>query len=334
MNAKTPVRRVGSFPRETVSFEKLFSAMGERLLFQTNHEPLLEIVEEALGRYPQAGRSDEDPLVMQLFVSDTAGRPAPYPPLVCRSHGHLLYLSVGADNTFVTDMQAGYTFGYITKAMAADAAFVRYTFIEAAVQIMLGRARQFVAIHAACVVKDGVSVALAGPSGAGKSTLAYACLVNGYRLLAEDVIQAKMYQDRMAFWGMPWKLHLLPSSLPFFPELQDIPARRQVNDEWKIEIDIEARFPGQAVPNADPGPVVFLSPSRNGVRAAFRRLDLTEAQSRFEVIWSWGDGWQAQYDDVLNAWLSTGAYELQAGETPGETVGSLDALFLDWKGGA
>lgn len=331
MNSQRPVRRTGTFPRAAVSHEKLYGVMGEKVLFRTNCPSLFSAADDAMKRYPQSSDDPAEPLVLELLVSDTVGSPPPYPPLVCRSHEHLLYLSIGPDNAFVADLQAGYTFGYLTKSMAADLAFVRYSFIEAAVQCMLGLAREFVAIHAACLVKDGISLAVTGPSGAGKSTLAYAGLKHGYRLLAEDVIQAKMGAEGMVFWGNPWKLHLLPESLPFFPELAGLETKRQVNGEWKIEVDVQTRFPGQSVPTAKTGPLIFLQSSKPGVRSDFRRLDLAEAQDRFEVIWSWDIGWKPHFDALLNAWLETGAFELQAGETPDQTVLMLDALFEDWK---
>lgn len=333
MNPFIPIRRTGTIPRVAVTHEKTYTVMGEKILFRTNYAPLMATADDALGRYPESRPGTEPPLILDLFVSDKAGKPAPYPPLACHSHGHLLYLSVGQDNAFVSDLERGYTFGYLTQAMAADHAFVRYSFIEASVQCMLGLARHFVAIHAASVAKDGIALAITGPSGAGKSTLAYACLKQGYSLLAEDVIQAKIYPNGMTFWGMPWKLHLLPESLAFFPELDGLSTKRQVNGEWKLEIDIQERFPGMAVPTAQQGPVIFLQSSSPGICAGFKRLGLSEAQARFEVIWSWDIGWQPHFDTILNGWLEQGAYELQAGAVPGETVAKLDELYADWRSG-
>jgi hypothetical protein len=214
--------------------------------------------------------------------------------------------------------------------MAADRAFVRYTFIEAAVQAMLGLARDFVAIHAACVVKNGVSILISGPSGAGKSTLAYACLKAGYQLLTEDVVQAKICETKVDLWGIPWKLHLLPDNQRFFPELVGLETHRQVNGEWKIEIDVEARFPGRALPHAGAGPIVFLERSPESSAADQRRLSLSEARGRFEAIWSWEIGWKETFDRQLNRLLEQGAYLLQAGDTPDETLRELDEIFRHW----
>ncbi len=330
MTDSQPVRRVSNISRAQVSFQKQFSPMGVALLFRTNSLELLAAAEEALSRYPQQKDTDA-PLIIELFVSDHEGRPAPYPPLICRSHGHLLSLSVGAENSMVSDLQAGYTFGYLTQAMAADQAFVRYTFIEAALQAMLGLGRDFVAIHAACVVKDGVSLLLAGASGAGKSTLAYACLKQGFGLLAEDTIQARIRPQGIELWGIPWKLHLLPDNAHLFPELGNLETKRQVNGEWKIEIDVQGRFPGRAVPRGGVGPVVFLERDGNASKAAYRRMSLEKANRRFEAIWSWEVGWREDYDCQLRDLLSRGAYLLQAGDVPEENVRVLDEIILHWK---
>ena len=303
-----PIRRVGNFPRAQITHEKLLFAMGEQVLFQTNHAPLLDIAEEALKRFPKTGAADTTPpLVLQLFVSEREGRPAPYPPLIVHSHAHLLYLNVGAENTIVSDLRAGYTFGYITRQMAKDTGFVRYTFIEAALQVMLGLARDFIPVHAACVIKDATPVLLSGPSGAGKSTLAYACLRRGYRLLAEDIVQVKVASEGLQLWGIPWKLHLLPESVQFFPELASLEATRQVNGEWKVEIDVAAPVPGCRSAQCRERCDRFFGGFKTGDTcrspgcSRWRRL-----QSRFEVIWSWDIGWKDRFDRQLSALLTQG----------------------------
>jgi hypothetical protein len=332
MKTDLPIRLASNLARAAVTHEKYFSFMGQRLLFQTNQAALLDAAAEAFENFPPAPAGNEPPLVLKLFVSQDLGEYPPYPPLVCRSHGHLFYLSVGPENTIVSDLRKGYTFGYLTQRMAADRAFIRYTFIEAAAQSMLGMSRGYVAIHAACVVKNGVPLMISGPSGTGKSTLAYACLKNGYQLLTEDSVQARISQQGIELWGLPWKLHLLPDNHHFFPELEGLDTCRQVNGELKIEIDVLERFPGGALPHASAGPIVFLERPKKESRPAHQSLALDEALRRFEAIWSWETGWKAEFDSQLKHLLGRGAYHLLAGDTPDETVQELEKIYLHWTG--
>ncbi|MEZ4646066.1 MAG: hypothetical protein R3E31_25660 [Chloroflexota bacterium] len=101
----------------------------------------------------------------------------------------------------------------LDPVLAQDVSFVRHTFIESMPQILLG-GRGYVAVHAACVVKNGVSLMLCAPAGTGKSTLAFTCLRHGYQILAEDVVQVQATPP-MQLWGLPWKFHLLPDAVRF-----------------------------------------------------------------------------------------------------------------------
>jgi hypothetical protein len=124
---------------------------------------------------------------------------------------------------------------------------------------MLGISRNFFSTHAACVQKNNVSLILQGKAGSGKSTLAYACLRNGYKLLAEDVVHIKFNGDENTLWGSPWKFHLLPDVINFFPELTSLKPRFQINGELKLELDIEDYFPGVCITHADSGPILLVT---------------------------------------------------------------------------
>jgi hypothetical protein len=314
--------------RPSIHHEKTLSVMGEQLLFQTNHLPFLETAERTFDKFPTANQTAYPPLVLQLFVHAPAEQNnASQPALVAHSHGHLLTLSASKDNFVVADLRQGYAFGYLTHALAENLDFVRYSFIEAAVQAMLGLSRGFIAIHAAAVVRENACLLLTGPSGTGKSTLAYACLRQGYKLLSEDAVQAKVSGDQLQLWGMPWKCHLLADSLQFFPELQGQKAQMQVNGKWKALVNLAESYPQSMIANAQNGRLVFLKKSRDGIPAQLTRLSPAETRARFEAIWSWEIGWQDNYDHRLNDLIAPGAYSLQLGRTPDESIQALDQIF-------
>jgi hypothetical protein len=245
--------------------------------------------------------------------------------------GHLFYLNVGGDNTIIVDMQQGYALGFVTPAMASDRVFVRATFVETAAFAMLGMSRDFVAVHAACVVKDGVSVMIQGKAGVGKSTLAFACLRQGYHVLAEDVVQVKVGQTGLRLWGMPWKFHLLADSLRFFPEVNRYPLHMQVNGEWKVEVELNDLFPNATTTNAAPGIIVLLERATSEQPTGYCPLSREEARRTFDVVWSWEVGWKADYERALNQLLTQGGYRLYMNGTPDEAVVALNALVAEWK---
>lgn len=312
-------------PPPQVTHEQNFSFMGEALCFQTNHPALLAAAHEAFYRFPPAAPTSQ-PLMLRLFVDPTQDEfsSGNYPKPVYHTAGHLCFVNVGAANTIVVDMQAGYAIGFVTPSVAQDAAFVRYTFIEAAAQAMLGLARNFVVIHAACVVKAGIGLLLCAPSGTGKSTLAYACLRRGYQILAEDVVQVNLSRPQPQFWGIPWKFHLQEDSLHFFPELAEPQVQMSVNGERKLELEIETRFPGAARTHIERAFLVFLARRPTVQAASLEQLSLSEARRAFSVIWSWESGWQAAYETRLLPLLTQGAYRLSINGTPDATVTLLD----------
>ncbi len=192
---------------------------------------------------------------------------------------------------------------------------------------MLGLSRGFVAIHAAAVVKNNTCLLLCGPSGTGKSTLAYACLRRGYKLLAEDVVQANVSGKSLKLWGMPWKSHLLAESLPFFPELNGKSEKLLVNGKWKVPLNLVETYPEFLVTNAENGRLIFLKKSQPGIPAALTVLSPSEARANFEAIWSWESGWQPVYEQRLEALLMPGAFCLQLGRTPDESIQALEQIF-------
>jgi hypothetical protein len=308
--------------------------MGEPLLFQTNWPALLQAAQDVFGRFPPA-ESNAPPLCLQLFVREVAASPHDtrvadsrvYPKPVYQTAGHLFYLTVGAENTITVDLERGYACGFITPRLAQDRRFVQHTFIEAAALAMLGLAREFVAVHAACVVKQGRSILIQAPAGVGKTTLALACVKRGFQLLAEDVVQVKLAPAGPQLWGVPWKLHLLADSLRFFPELGHRPSAQQVNGEWKVPVDLETHFPGSTITQARPDLVVFLERATGRVPTGYTPITLAEAAARFEVVWSWVQGWQERYDVALRQLLAQGSYRLIMNGTPWEAVDALEALL-------
>jgi len=322
-----PMHRNASIKPLEASLERRYNLMGEPLLFQTNHPLLLEIADESFGRFPGSPTSAANPLVAHLFVSESrgpeAGRSHPLP--VYHFQDHLFHFQVGEDNFVVVDLRAGSAFGVITAGMAHDRAFVRVTFIEAMCLSMLSMARNFANLHAACVVKDGLTMILQGPNNTGKSTLAYACVRRGYQVLTEDVVHVKIRPEGAVLWGSPWKLHLLVEAQRFFPELSHLKPALQINGEWKLEVDLETLFPQSTLTQARPGVVILLERGSGGY-TRFEPISREEAMNHSEIIWPWKIGWTDELELGSQSLLDGGTFRLHMNGNPDGTVDVLDQL--------
>lgn len=336
-NLKRPPRSLppnAMLEQVEVTHHKLFYPMGEPLLFRTNNPLLMESAEVAFGRFPEplAG-SQQHPLIVELLVhdlgsntepTDTDGGPWP----IYRTRGHLFFVSCGGVNTAVADLEQGYAFGFLSPAMASDQASVQFIFVEGISLALLATTRNFIGVHAACVVKDGVSFILMGQSGSGKSTLAYACVRRGFQLLAEDGLMIKCESVGAELWGMPWKLHLLPDAQRFFPELAGEQPKLQVNGEWKLEVNPEVYHPGSVATHARLGPVIFLERGSRPGKTVLSQVPREDALEAFEIVWPWWVGWSDVMERQAAKLADSGAYRLRMNGTPDEAAASLDCLLV------
>jgi hypothetical protein len=301
--------------------------MGEPLLFQTNHPLLLESADESFGRFPPCPASAAHPLVVRLFVRELPEPEASIAHKLPIYHNQeaLFHIQVGEHNFAIVDLGAGFAFGVITPAMLHDRAFVRVTFVEAMSLSMLSIARNFSNLHAACVVKNSLSIILQGPNNTGKSTLAYACARRGYQVLTEDVVHVKVRPQGAELWGAPWKLHLLVDAQRFFPELSHLKPALQINGEWKLEVDLETMFPQSTLMQAMPGIVILLARGSGG-HTRFEPISREEAMRNSEIIWPWKIGWTDELERGSQSLLDGGTFRLHMNGNPEETVNVLDQL--------
>jgi hypothetical protein len=316
--------------------QQAFSVLGERLIFQTNDTAILEAAQRSFSRFNQTSQNDEFPMVISLFVHPASDRPGfdehnSHRPPVYRTHGHLLYITAGGESTAVVDFRSGYAMGFISRSVADDAAFLRFTFIECIAYSLISANRQFLPVHAACVFKDHTSLVLKGASASGKSTLCMACLRRGYQILSEDTVFLKGDADQLEIWGNPWQIHLLPESQRYFPEIAGEKPRLQVNAKWKIEVDTEDRFPGSTIQRVPPGPIVFLERATGGGTPCLQRISPEEASTRLDFAWPYGYGWTKTVEATARAFLRQPAYRLALRGAPDEAVDALDELISQWK---
>ena len=310
--------------------ERLYFPMGQPCLLQTNDTALLLAADETYGRFARVRPAPGPPLLFRLFVHDPGAAPdCTHQPVVYRTHGDLLYVSCGAGSTAVADLVRGRAFGFVTPAVASNAALVRYAFLDSVILSLLCTARGFAGYHAACVVKGEQSAILCGDAGAGKSTLAFACVRRGYRVLAEDGLFFRMVDGHPRLWGMPWHLHLLPDSKDLFPELAGEEPRLQVNGEWKLEVDPERYYPGSTATDAEAGIVLILERDGGSSPTRIDPIAPALARERLQEQWPWWVGWSDEIEWGIERLYAGGAYRLQMNGSPSQAVDALDALLAE-----
>jgi hypothetical protein len=326
---KPEFQRISYLNHYEPTCQREYWLMGERLIVKTNTKQILKICNESFGRFPPNNKTENQPLNLHIIVKDTGQEINNHDDLtrtpVYQTQGHLMYISVNADNTAVIDLSTGFSFGFITPQMLKQKAYFRYNFIEAMSLAMLSLGRNYLPIHASCVVKNNVSILIQGRAGSGKSTLAYACARRGYKILAEDVVHAQIKRDGIIYWGNPWKFHLLPDAKQHFPELSNQEVILQMNNEWKMELDLEEVYPGSTICQSNPGPVVILNQYKNYFSKIIE-LDIDEATKCFEIIWPWMVGWKPEFDAAVHTLLKNGTYQLILDGTPDDAVDLLDEL--------
>ena len=206
--------------------------LGFALEIATNSSEVLAAAEESWGGFHQ--KFSELPLRLEIGVMADGSRDCPPPP-GCRSRGNLLTIVADAGNFCVCDLSRGFAFAWLTQSAAADRAYLRYYFLEAAVSTLL-EALYLTPLHAACVQNGGRGVLLCGESGAGKSSLAFACARNGWTFLSDDSSAIVRKRRGRIVVGNPCQMRFRESAVELFPELKKQRVTPRATGKMAIEL--------------------------------------------------------------------------------------------------
>jgi hypothetical protein len=273
----------------------------------------MEAAAEGWGRFER--QFDAAPVRLHLGVAPSDNTQTP-PQSLFRSREHLMFIVADPEHFMVCDFKQNFGFGWITEAVAADHALVRYRFLTAA-GLTLIEQQSAASLHCGLVVRNGRGVALMGDSFAGKSTLSYACARSGWTFVSDDgTFLVRNRSDRYAV-GDPHAIRLRETARPLFPELQDRLAIARPNGKIGIEV-FTRELPIQTAPGCSIDHIVFLNRNEPG-SARIRRYpkddalrwceryvtfgvrEVREAQSRcYERLMTAGI-WEMQYSDLEDA---------------------------------
>jgi hypothetical protein len=253
--------------------------LGFPLEISTNSPDVIAAARQSWGRFPQLQTGGK--IHLRVGVAETGRQELPRPP-VLRAQRGIITIIADPENFGICDVTAGFSFGWITPAVAADSAFFRYHFLDLMTGMLLAP-MHFAIVHSGCVVRDGHGVLLCGDSGEGKSTLSFACAQLGWTFVSDDAVYVPRRNAGREVIGNPLYLKLRPDAPTFFPHLRDRPVVLRQNGEWGFDISTDG-LPGFATAfKCDIDHIVFLNRSAAGP-AALRDFPKEEARNRLEDV--------------------------------------------------
>jgi hypothetical protein len=221
---------VRSYPTASLPFHADVFPFGFLLRIQSNRRSVIEIAQESWSCFSPAFPAQ--PLELSFTISK-CGSGSTLPGVIFRAQNNLLTAIADGHNSALCDLRAGFGFAHLSEAAVLDRSYFRYNFLEAIAYTFLD-AQHLVAVHAACVAKNGNGFLLFGDSGAGKSSLAYACARRGWTYISDDCTFLLRRTPRRAAMGNPRIFRFRPAAPTLFPEIKGPVSLR--NGKPTIEI--------------------------------------------------------------------------------------------------
>ncbi|MCP4356543.1 MAG: hypothetical protein GY796_00800 [Chloroflexi bacterium] len=127
--------------------------------------------------------------------------------------------------------------GYITPQIMEYGRFEDVTFTALA---PLLRQRGYYLIHAFAAERDGRAVLVVGPSGSGKTTTGLSLLLDGWKLLSNDVVLLQAQADGVYALPTPGGVSIRAETLPLLPRLKTILSIQTPDGDGKIHLSSTA----------------------------------------------------------------------------------------------
>jgi len=316
--------------RSAVLVRKPLHLLGARIVFDSNSRELLQLVDAAYAGLPRHRLSAKAPdlhVSLRLLSPGKRGEP---PPLALLHGAALLGGATRCSNFVSLSPRERSALVVVPARMLRFPYHTRYESIEFAVFTLAARVQRLVPLHAACVGLGGRGILLFGSSGAGKSTVALHCILNGFELLSED--SAFVAANTMLATGVSNFLHVRAESLrwlgqsPLAAAIRRSPVIRRRSGVKKFEVDLRGRFFRPARSPLKIVAAVFLSAQSACARPTVTRMSastlsthLTNTQAYCTAL--------PQWQPFSRNLARLGAFELQRGRHPADTVAALRTLL-------
>ena len=225
------------------SYEKTIHVFGHPVIFDSNHEGVLDAAAIAEQMYSAWDGFDENVWRVHLTIHDADPIPAPPPErLIDLVHytGADDWLSIDLrdwGHCFV-DMKRGEAHAVLASALAAKPQLVCQVLINTILNNVATR-HGFSMLHASALIKDKHILVLQAPHGTGKSTTALRLLLQGYQLLSDSQIYLAKRDEALWMGGFPiGRIKLRTDMLPLFPALAVKTQAEAVRNETKHRVDL------------------------------------------------------------------------------------------------
>ena len=232
-------------------YRRTIHVFGQPVLFDSNHEKVLESATLAEEMYSIADSNNARPWQVHLTVR-SASRPfgsaqdkpaTPPERLIDLIHytGADDWLSIDLldwGNCFV-EMKRGEAYAVLSESLADRPQQVCLVLINTILTNFITR-HGYSMLHASALVKDEHLLLLQAPHGTGKSTTALRLLLNGYQLLSDSMVYIGEREDKLWMGGFPvGRIKLRTDMLPLFPALAAQAETEPVRNETKHRVELK-----------------------------------------------------------------------------------------------
>ncbi len=226
-----------------LNYEKTIHIFGHPVIFDSNHEKVLESAVLAESMYSTLDSHDNSVWHVHLTVHDSDPLPAPPPErLIDLVHytGADDWLSIGFrewGHCFV-NMLRGEAHAVLSSLLAEKPEQVCQVLINTILTNFITR-YSYSMLHASALIKDEQILLLQAPHGTGKSTTALRLLLNGYQLLSDSQIYVGEQDGVLWMGGFPvGRIKLRTDMLPLFPAIAAEAKIEPVRNETKHRVDL------------------------------------------------------------------------------------------------
>jgi hypothetical protein len=264
--------------------EATFFPYGFPVRIRSNSALTIEAADRSWKTYRK--HYDCPPLDIRLLLSESDGPGCREEP-VFRSQGHLLSIVADRENFACLDLEAGFAFGWATRATALNQEYFRQCLLDVMIYPLL-EIRHLITLHAACVIYRKKGVLLAGNSGAGKSSLSYACARRGWTFVSDDASAFRRGSPSPMVIGHPQKFRFREPVGELFPEFNGLKSTLRAYGKPTIEVRTAELQGLHLADESAINAVVFLNrPDHDGTAPVLRRLSVEEAWERLSFsVWA------------------------------------------------
>lgn len=224
-------------------YEKTIHIFGQRVIFDSNQEKVLESAIFAERMYSTWDSLNDSTWRVHLTVHDSDPEPAPPPErLIDLIHytgaEDWLLIDLREWGSCFIDMKRCEAHAVVSSSLAANPEKICQVFVNTVLNNFLTR-HGYSMLHASALVKDGHILVLQAPHGTGKSTTALRLLLNGYQLLSDSQIYLAEREGTLWMGGFPvGRIKLRTDMLPLFPAIAVKAKTEHVRNEIKYRIDL------------------------------------------------------------------------------------------------